>query len=181
MVDQVTCKLKVAPTVLVERGKEGVELLLGEADDVSGSFFSKLFKVELGGGAECFCSGLRSRWGWQADHIRVDVNRGGLEGVGVDKGDAGVSKQGGVLWAGGCKEREARDNELRAGGNSGRPGDDRGRYGTRGVLETGASGTWVIPSVVGTVEDVVDNLKGGGRVLLVDGVQVGPRGDGEGR
>jgi len=45
----------------------------------------------------------------------------------------------------------------------------------------GASGTWVIPSVVGAVEDIVDDLKGGGRVLLVDGVQVGPRGDGEGR
>jgi len=34
---------------------------------------------------------------------------------------------------------------------------------------------------VGTVEDVVDDLKGGGGVLLVDGVQVGPRGDGDGR
>ena len=50
-----------------------------------------------------------------------------------------------------------------------------------GVLETGASGAWIIPSVVGTVEDVVDDLKGSGRVLLVDGVQVGPRGDGDGR
>jgi len=40
-----------------------------------------------------------------------------------------------------------------------------------GVLETGASGTWVIPSVAGTVEDVVNDLKGGGRVLLVDGVR----------
>jgi len=87
--------------------------------------------------------------------------------------------------ASGCKEGEARDNELKAelgtGGNSGRPGDDGGQCGTGGVLETGASGTWVIPSVVGTVEDVVDNLKGGGGVLLVDGVQVGPRGDGDGR
>ena len=53
--------------------------------------------------------------------------------------------------------------------------------GRRGVLETGASGAWIIPSVVGTVEDIVDDLKGGSRVLLVDGVQVGPRGDGEGR
>jgi len=34
---------------------------------------------------------------------------------------------------------------------------------------------------VGTVEDVVDDLKGGGGILLVDGVQVGPRGDREGR
>ena len=85
----------------------------------------------------------------------------------------------------GFEEREAGDDELErelgTGGNGGRPGNYGGRCGTRGVLETGASGTWVIPSVVGTVEDIVNNLKGGGGVLLVDGVQVGPRGDGEGR
>jgi len=81
----------------------------------------------------------------------------------------------------GCKEGEAGDDELGAGGNGGRPGDDGGRRGTRGVLETGASGAWIIPSVVGTVENVVDDLKGGGRVLLVDGVQVKPRGNGDGR
>jgi len=34
---------------------------------------------------------------------------------------------------------------------------------------------------VRAVEDVVDDLKGGGGVLLVDSIQVGPRGDGEGR
>jgi len=84
------------------------------------------------------------------------------------------------------EEREAGDDELEAefgtGGNGGRPGDD-GRQGAghRGILEAGASGTWIVPSVVGTVEDVVDDLKGGGGVLLVDGVQVRPRGDGEGR
>jgi len=84
-------------------------------------------------------------------------------------------------WTSGCKEGEARDDELRAGGNGGRPGDDGGQCRTGGVLETGASGTWVIPSVVGTVEDIVDDLEGGGGVLLVDGVQVRPRGDGDGR
>jgi len=83
--------------------------------------------------------------------------------------------------AGGFEEGEARDDKLGAGGNGGQPGDNGGRCGTGGVLETGASGTWIIPSVVGTVEDVVDDLKGGSRVLLVDGIQVGPRGDGEGR
>jgi len=83
--------------------------------------------------------------------------------------------------ASGFEEGEAGDDELRAGGNGGRPGDDGGRCGTRGVLETGASGAWIIPSVVGTVEDVVDDLKGSSGVLLVDGVQVGPRGDGDGR
>ena len=84
------------------------------------------------------------------------------------------------------EEGEAGDDELelefRTGGNGGRPGDNRGRCaGACGILETGASGAWIIPSVVGTVEDVVDDLKGGGGVLLVDGIQVGPRGDGDGR
>ena len=60
--------------------------------------------------------------------------------------------------ASGCKEGEAGDNELKAelgtGGNDGRPGDDGGRCaGDWGILELGASGTWIIPSVVGTVED----------------------------
>jgi len=62
VVDQVTCELKVAPTILGERGKEVVELCLGKADDVGGGFFSELFKVELGGGAKCLLSGLGSRW-----------------------------------------------------------------------------------------------------------------------
>jgi len=83
--------------------------------------------------------------------------------------------------ASGFEEGEAGDDELRAGGNGGRPGDDGGQCGAGGILEMGASGTWVIPSVVGTVEDVVDDLKGSGGVLLVDGVQVRPRGDGDGR
>ena len=50
-----------------------------------------------------------------------------------------------------------------------------------GILEAGASRTWVIPHVVGAVEDIVDDLKGGGRVGLIDFVQVGPGGDREGR
>jgi len=86
----------------------------------------------------------------------------------------------------GCEKGETRDNELElefgTGGNGGRPGDDGGRCaGNRGILELGASGAWVIPSIVGTIEDVVDDLKGGGGVLLIDGVQVGPGGDGDGR
>jgi len=131
------------------------------------------------------------------DHVGVDINGGGFEGVQVDESDAGTSRQGGVLWglwdidvvgagASGFEEREARDDELKmefgTGGNGGRPGDDGRRCaGDGGILETGASGAWIIPSVVGTVEDVVDDLKGSGGVLLVDGIQVGPRGDGEGR
>jgi len=62
MVDKVTCELKVAPTVLVEWGKEGVELCLGKTDDMGGGFFSELFKIELGGGTKCLLSGLGSRW-----------------------------------------------------------------------------------------------------------------------
>jgi len=62
VVDKVTDELKVAPTVLVEWGKEGVEFCLGEADDVGSGFFSELFKVKLSGGAKCLLSGLGSRW-----------------------------------------------------------------------------------------------------------------------
>jgi len=62
VVDQVTNELKVAPTILGERGKEGVEFYLGEVDDVSGSFFSELLEVELSGGTKCLLSGLGSRW-----------------------------------------------------------------------------------------------------------------------
>jgi len=197
VVDQVTCELKVAPTVLVKRGKEGVELCLGEADDVGGGVFSKLLEVELGSGAKGFEGGCGSKRGWGTDDVGVGIDGGGLEGVGVNEGDAGAGRRGGILGglgdvdvvgarACGCKKGEAGDNELklefRTGGNGGRPGDNGGRCaGDGGILETGASGAWIIPSVVGTVEDVVDDLKGGGGVLLIDGVQVGPGGDGEGR
>jgi len=62
VVNNVTDKLKVAPTILGEWGKEGVKFCLGEADDVGGGFFSELFKVELGGSVKCLLSGLGSRW-----------------------------------------------------------------------------------------------------------------------
>jgi len=197
MVDKVTCELKVAPTVLVERGKEGVKLCLGETDNVGGGFFSELFKVELGGGAKCFKGGCGSGWGQGADNIGVGINGGGLEGVWVDEGNASACRRRRVLGglgdvdivgarASGFEEGEAGDNELEgefgAGDSGGRPGDCGGqRVGDGRVLKTGASWTWVIPSVVGAIEDVVDDLQGGGGVLLVDGVQVRPRGDREGR
>ena len=181
---------------MVKWGKEGVDFSLGEADDVGSGFFSKLFEIKLGRGAKCFEGGHGSGWGWGADDVRIGINRGGLESVWVDKGDAGAGQRGRVLGglgdvevvgarACGFKEGEAGDDELvgefGTRGRGGRPGDNGGQRGIGGVLETRASGTWVIPSVVRTVEDVVDDLKGGGRVLLVDGVQVGPRGDGDGR
>jgi len=193
VVSDVAGKLEMGPAVLGEWGKEGVELFLGKADDVGGGSFSEFFKVELSSGAESLEGGCGSERGWGADDVWVGIDGGGLKGVGVDEGNAGAGRRGGVLGglgdvdvvgAGACgnKEGEAGDDELRAGGNGGRPGDDGGRCaGACGILETGASGAWIIPSVVGTVEDVVDDLKGGGGVLLVDGVQVGPRGDGDGR
>ena len=78
-----------------------------------------------------------------------------------------------------CKEGEAGDNKLWTGCNTGQLGDCRGLYAAGGALEMGASRTWVIPSIVGTVEDVVDDLKGSGRVGLIDFVQVRPEGNGE--
>jgi len=62
VVNNVTDELKVAPTILGERGKEGVEFGLGEVDDVGSGFFSELFEVKLGGSAKCLLSGLGSRW-----------------------------------------------------------------------------------------------------------------------
>ena len=196
MVSDIAGKLEMGPAVLGEWGKEGVKLSLSKTDNVGGGVCSELFEVELGSGMKGFEGGCGSEQGWGVDNVGVGINRGGLKGVWVDKGDASVSKRGGVLGglgnvdivgarASGFKEGKAGDNklemELGTGGNGGQPGDDGGRCGARGVLEAGASGTWVIPSVVGTVEDVIDDLKGGSGVLLIDGVQVRPGGDGEGR
>ena len=196
MVSDVASKLEVRPAVLGEWGKEGIEFCLGKADDMGGSFLSKLFKIELGSSTKCFNSGCGSGQGQRMDDVGVWVNGGGLEGVQVNEGDAAVSKQGGVLGGlrnidvvgggtSGCKEGEAGDDKLKwefgTGGNGGQPGDNRGQCRAGGILETGASRTWVIPSVVRTVEDIVDDLKGGGGVLLIDSIQVRPGGDGEGR
>ena len=193
MVSDVAGKLEVGPAVLGEWGKEGVELFLGKADDVGSGVLSELFKVELGSGAKSFEGGGGSRRGWGSDDVRVGIDGGGLEGVRVDEGNTGAGRRGGVLrglgevdvvgaGASGFEKGEAGDDEFGAGGNDGRPGDNGGRCaGTCGILETGASGTWVIPSVMGTVEDVVDDLEGGSGVLLIDCVQVGPGGDGDGR
>ena len=42
-------------------------------------------------------------------------------------------------------------------------------------------GAWVIPGVVGTVKEVLDDLVGGSNVELVNVVKVGPGSDREGR
>jgi len=191
--DRAVCKLVLGPTVLGEWGKEGVELGLSKTDDGGGGFFSKLLEVEFGSGAEGFESRCGRGWRRGANDVGVRIDGGRLEGVWVDEGDAGAGRRCGILGglgdidvvgAGACgnKEGEAGDDELRAGGNGGRPGDDGGRCaGASGILEMGASGAWIIPSVVGTSEGVVDDLEGGGGILLIDGVQVGPGGDGDGR
>ena len=41
-------------------------------------------------------------------------------------------------------------------------------------------GRWVVPGVVGAVEELLDNLVGGGDVDLINVVDGGPRGDREG-
>ena len=189
-------KLVLGPTVLSEWGEENVKLFLSETDNFSSGFFSKLLKVELGNGAKGFEGGCGSGQGWGMDNVGIGVNGGRLEGVWVDESNAGTGRRRRILggpgdeviigvWACGLEEGKARDVELKLEfrtGSGGRPGDCGGRCAGGGrILEAGTSGTWVIPSVVGTVEDVVDDLKGGGGVLLVDGVQIGPRGDGEGR
>ena len=84
MVNEVTCELKVAPTILGEWGKEGVEFFLGEADDVVSGFFAELFEVKLGGGVKCLEGGCGSERGWGADNVGVGVNGGRFKGVRVD-------------------------------------------------------------------------------------------------
>ena len=56
---------------------------------------------------------------------------------------------------------------------------------TMGTGENGMDGVglrrgWVVPGVVGAIEEFLDNLLGGDDVDLVDVVDGGPRGDGEG-
>ena len=81
---------------------------------------------------------------------------------------------------GGGEKRKTRNNRLRAACKGGQPGYGGG-LGVAGVLEVGASRTWVVPGVMGTVEDIVDNLKGSSGIGLVDFIQVRPGCDGEGR
>ena len=61
---------------------------------------------------------------------------------------------------------------------------DEGRGGGNAVTFTSRAGAieraWVIPSVVRTVEEVLDHLTGGGNVQLVDVVNLGPGDGGKG-
>ena len=180
-IDDFARELKLRPIVLGKRGKEAVEFGLGEADDVSGGLFTELFEIELSRGAKGFEGGLRGRRGRGSDDVGVGVDGAGFEGVGVNEEDVRVGGRGGVDGGGsGSKKRKTGDDKLRAGRNGGRPGYSGG-LGAAGILKAGASRTGVVPRVVGTVEGVVDDLKRGSGVGLIDFVQVGPGGDGEGR
>ena len=180
-IDDFAWELKLCPIVLSERGEETIELCLGETDDVGGGLFTELFEVKLGHGVKGFEGGLWGRWGRGLDDVGVGVDGVGLKGVGVNEEDVGVGGRGGIDGGGDrINKRKAGDDELRAGGNGGRPGYGGG-LGAAGILEAGASRTWVIPRIVGAVEGVVDNLKGGSGVGLIDFIQVGPGGDREGR
>ena len=181
MVNNFTQELKLRPIVLVEWREKAVEFSLGKADDVGGCVFTELFKVELSYGAKSFEGRLRSRWGWGLDDVGVGVDGVGLKGVWVNEEGVRVGRRGNVDGGGGrSKKRKAGDDELGTGSNSGRPGYGGG-LGAAGVLEAGASRAWVIPCVVGAVEDVINNLKGSSRVGLIDFIQVRPGGNGEGR
>ena len=89
-IDDFTLELKLHPIVLSEWGKETVKFSLGEADDVGGSLFTKLFKVELCRSAKGFEGGFRGRRGWGSDNIGVGVDKTGFKGVGVNEEDVGV-------------------------------------------------------------------------------------------
>ena len=80
----------------------------------------------------------------------------------VGRGDGRIGKD---ERRGGDRNRQERDGGSRAAAGMG---------GRRGVWG------WVIPGVVGTVEEFLDNLVGGSDVDLIDVVDGGPRGDGEG-
>ena len=62
---------------------------------------------------------------------------------------------------------------------------DEGRSGGNAITFTSGAGAveraGVVPGVVRTVEEVLDDLVGGGDVELVSVVKLGPRGGGEGR
>ena len=63
-------------------------------------------------------------------------------------------------------------------------GDERRGGGNAVTFVSGAGaieGAGIVPGVVRTVEEVLDNLVGGGDVELINVIKLGPRGSGEGR
>ena len=76
-------------------------------------------------------------------------------------------------------DRRVRKDEGRCGDRNWREWDGGGRAVARMGGRRGVGG-WVVPGVVGAVEEFLDNLVGGGDVDLINVVDGGPRGDGEG-
>ena len=91
-----------------------------------------------------------------------------------------------VGW-GGNKDRRSggnRDDGRRIDNEQGKEGGwADGRVREDGGSKWGgcvAVRTWIVPSVVGAIEEVLDNLVGGSDVYLIDVVNLQPRGDREG-
>ena len=73
-------------------------------------------------------------------------------------------------------------SDGRVGEDEGRGGDGNWRERDRGgqaATRRGVRG-WIVPGVVGAIEEILDNLLGGDDVDLVDVVDGRPRGDGGG-
>ena len=84
---------------------------------------------------------------------------------------------------------ELSKNVEEVGRGDGRIGKDKGQGGDRNRREwdgrsraaTGRGvGRGVVPGVVGAIEEILNNLLGGDDIDLIDIVDGGPRGDGEG-
>ena len=58
------------------------------------------------------------------------------------------------------------------------PGD--GRNAVTFAIENGGAGAGIIPGIVGTCEEVLNDLGGGDEVDLIDVVKLRPGGDGKG-
>ena len=84
---------------------------------------------------------------------------------------------------------ELSKNIEEVGGSDGRVGKDEGRGGDgnwrerdgggRAAARRGVGGR-IVPGVVGAIEEVLNHLLGGDDIDLVDVVDGGPRGNGEG-
>ena len=74
---------------------------------------------------------------------------------------------------------QVRKDEGQGGDGDWQEWDGGGRAAARVGGRRGVGG-WVVPGVVGAIEEILDNLLGGDDVDLLDVVDGGPRGDGEG-
>ena len=75
-------------------------------------------------------------------------------------------------------DRRIGKDEGQGGDRNWREQDGRGRAAVGMSVGRGVGGG-VVPGVVGAVEEILNNLVGGGDVDLINVVDGGPRGDGE--